>query len=411
MLKDLGRLEDAVANYKKAIELKPDYAQAYNNLGTTLRELCQLEEAEASYKKAIELKSDYSRAYFGLGNTYKDLGKVEEAVANYKKAIELKPDYAEANYNWGRTLILNKSFKKGHELMEWRWQTDQPIGKYFKSFKPTWDGSKNQKVLLWREQGIGDEIMLSSMIPQLQSNSKKLIVECDQRLIPLLKRSFSKKLKYVTDRNKVDGDHYNSHLPIGSLPLHFRKKENDFLISSEGWLKADSHKSNDIRKKITNEKNRKIVGISWNTNSILPDKIQRNIKLEILLQPLKKLETEFVSLQYGNTSEEISSLRSKYGIDVLEIPEIDLYNDIDGLASVISACDFVVSIDNVTPHLAGALGIDTYLLLPLIADERWGLNTKNSYWYKSIKVYRQITRSDWSTPLAKLSNDLVMKLQ
>ena len=113
-----------------------------------------------------------------------------------------------------------------------------------------------------------------------------------------------------------------------------------------------------------------------------------------------------MNLQYGETAGELSQISSKYGISVEQIDELDLFNDIDGLAALISACDIVISIDNATVHLAGALGIDTRVLLPLTADERWGLNSTNSYWYDSVTLYRQEGLGDWHKPLERLTIDL-----
>ena len=97
---------------------------------------------------------------------------------------------------------------------------------------------------------------------------------------------------------------------------------------------------------------------------------------------------------------------SKQGLKLNHIEELDLFNDLDGLAALISACDIVISIDNATVHLAGALGIDTRVLLPLTADERWGLNSVDSYWYDSVTLYRQKTLADWTDPLQSLMIDL-----
>ena len=102
--KELGRLEDAEASYREAIELKTDFAEAHYNLGTTMQELSRLDEAEASYRQAIVLRPDFAEAHNNLGNTLKDLGRLEDAEANYREAIELNPDYVEAHINLGITL-------------------------------------------------------------------------------------------------------------------------------------------------------------------------------------------------------------------------------------------------------------------------------------------------------------------
>ena len=405
-LKELNYFDEAVENYKKAISLKPDFAEAYNNLGLTFKELERYEEALNNINQAILLNPKYSEAYFGLANILKDLRRLEEAFINYEKAITLKPNYAEALHNWGRALLLNCNFEKANSLMEWRWQTDQKIGVPLNTSRPKWDGKANQNILLWREQGVGDEIMFSAAIYDLKSKSNTLFVECDQRLMPLFQRSFPDDIEYISDKSKLSINEYDYHLPIGSLPLYFRKSIDAFKKTSKGWLRADDKSIDIIKNEINKNSNEKIIGISWKSNSAISKANQRNISLQELAEPLKKLNIKLINLQYGNVSDEILKLRSDHGIDILEISSLDIFNDLDGLAALISACDCVVSIDNVTIHLAGALGVDTRLLLPQVSDERWGIDSKKSYLYESIKLYRQINKSDWSSPLNELIQDL-----
>ena len=386
--------------------MKPDFAEAYNNLGLTLKELERYEEALNNINQAILLNPKYSEAYFGLANIQKDLRRLEEAFINYEKATTLKPNYAEALHNWGRALLLNCNFEKANSLMEWRWQTDQKIGMPFNTSRPKWDGKVNQNVLLWREQGVGDQIMFSAAIYDLKSKSNTLFVECDRRLMPLFRRSFPDDIEYISDKSKLSINEYDYHLPVGSLPLYFRKSIDAFKKTSKGWLRADDKSIDIIKNEINKNSNEKIIGISWKSNSSISKANHRNISLQELVEPLKKLNIKLINLQYGNASDEILKLRSDHGIDILEISNLDIFNDLDGLAALISACDCVVSIDNVTPHLAGALGVDTRLLLPQVSDERWGIDSKKSYLYESVKLYRQINKSDWSFPLNELIQDL-----
>ena len=160
--------------------------------------------------------------------------------------------------------------------------------------------------------------MFSSMIPELDACSDKLIVECDHRLLPIFRRSFSKNIKYITDRREVSDNDYDYNIPIGSLPLHFRKDLNDFQKSSKGWIKADPERVQNIRQNIIRNKSKKIIGVSWKTSSLLTHSHLRNIDLATLLKPLKNLDLIFANLQYGDVSNEIINLRSEHGIEVLE---------------------------------------------------------------------------------------------
>ena len=121
---------------------------------------------------------------------------------------------------------------------------------------------------------------------------------------------------------------------------------------------------------------------------------------------MKKIPGKYVNLQYGDASNDVVNISNSQNLDIMTIDEIDLFQDIDGLAALISACDLVISIDNSTVHLAGALGVDTRVLLPKVADERWGLRKNHSYWYDCLTLYRQDTEGDWSVPLSSLITDL-----
>ena len=128
--------------------------------------------------------------------------------------------------------------------------------------------------------------------------------------------------------------------------------------------------------------------------------------MKLLSNYLQSVPATYVNLQYGVTADELLANSLKYGLNLNCIEGLDLFDDLDGLAALISACDTVISVDNVTVHLAGALGIDSRVLLPLTAEERWGLSSVDSYWYDSVTLYRQKTLADWDDPLQRLMIDL-----
>jgi len=274
------------------------------------------------------------------------------------------------------------------------------------STHPTWNGEDKKNLFVWKEQGIGDEIMFSSLLIDANSRSEKLVVECDKRLIPLYERSFPKRIKFVDDRDKVSGNLYDTQIAIGSLPKYFRHKLDDFAIASAGWLKSDPQKTSALREKVKCSQNNKIIGISWFTKSSDARYKNRNIPIGLLARYLKKIPAKYVNLQYGETTKELSEIQSTFGLGVTQIKDLDLFNNIEGLAAMISSCDIVISIDNSTVHLAGALGIDTRVLLPFSSDDRWGFNRSDCYWYESLTLYRQEVREDWNKPLEDLSTEL-----
>ena len=339
------------------------------------------------------------------GLSLEQLGQYTEALADYDKAISIKPDYAEPYFNKALQMLLLGNFAEGWPLYEWRWKIEQDIGKGHKTSKPLWQGEKNANVFLWAEQGIGDEIMFASLIPELEEQCSTLMVKCDERLIPLFERSFSKKINFQFDQSKVSEDSYDFHIPIASLPSVLRPSLDNFKQAPRSYLRCDNKKAKELKKIISTDKTQTLIGISWNSSAKQPCAHHRNIDLYDLVKHLHAPDVKLVNLQYGDFVDEIAQLREDHGIEVIEVPDIDNHDDIDGLAALIMACDKVVSIDNATVHLAGALGAKTKILLPFNNNWQWGTSGSSSYWYDSVELYRQQSANDWKQVLEQLKSN------
>ena len=404
--KELKRFDEALEDYNKALTLKPDYADALNNRGVVYREFGRLHEALADYSRAIELVPDYAEVYNNRAGVFIDLKQFDEALADFDKATALKPDYAGAYWNKSLYWLLLGDFKTGWPLYEWRWRSEKHIGEPITTSKPLWNNQNSKNVLLWAEQGIGDEIMFASLIPELHAKCDKLIVQCDPRLIPLFKRSFPQDIEFYDKNDLVSESLYEFHIPMGSLAPILRPSIESFTKGAKPYLFCQKEQALELRERITGHKDDTLIGISWSSKSTIPAARQRNIPLTDIARLLNKPDTTLVSLQYGDVSNEIADLKKHHNIDVIEVSDIDIYNDLDSLSALISACDHVVSIDNATVHMAGALGADTHVLLPTNQDWRWGLESSQSYWYETLKLYRQEKMGEWNQTLKNLEMKL-----
>ena len=402
----LNKPDKAEKAYRKAIEIKPDYSMCFNNLGVIYWGLGKFEESEKNYKMAISLDSNNLDAYCNLGVTLQYMHKFDEAEDNYKKAIKINPNYAEAYSNWALTLMYKGSYRKSSELSEWRWKTKKNKNKKFETNKPLWNNEDNKIIYVWREQGIGDEIMYCSMINELiEEKSAKIILNCDKRLKSLFKRSLNKNIIYKDDAS-ISESEFDCHISMASLANFLRFDTGKFNKTFNGYLNHNKDKTNQIRSTLSNESAVKIIGISWKTTSIKELAEFRNIALKDLIKSINGPNVKFVNIQYGNTTEEILKLKKEINIDIVTFNDIDNFNDIDSLASVMAACDDIVTIDNSTAQLAGSLGLKTKLLLSSAPDVRWGYKGTSCFWYNSIKIYRQINLGDWTEPLKQLEQDL-----
>jgi tetratricopeptide (TPR) repeat protein len=402
-LVDYGQMEEAIEAFNKALSLNPDHAESYNNMGNALTRQDKLEEAIEAFSKALSLKSDFAEAYSNMGNTLVDQGKLEGAIKAYRKAIAIKPNLAEVYNNMSLALLATQNFSQGFKLHEWRWKTKERDGTFLQSSKPLWNNEQGKSVFVWGEQGIGDEIMFAAMIPELHKLSSKIILRCDARLIPLFKRSFPGNIIYYSKGEAVAEDEYDFHIPIGSLANIFRTSLESFKQTSAGFLNYDREKTSRLRGTILAGEEKKVIGISWKTQTELKGGGKRNIKLADLVQRLDHADTRLVCLQYGDVDDELKALKSDLGIEIMQVPEVDNMNDIDGLASLIMACDQVVSTTNVTVHLAGALGANTKVLLPSSTRWFWGSSGSDSFWYDTVSPCRQNNTGDWSDVLRALA--------
>ncbi|MDC0458539.1 tetratricopeptide repeat protein [Alphaproteobacteria bacterium] len=396
-----SKLEEAIEAYNKALAIKPDYAEAYSNIGLALADQGKLKEAIEAYNKALAIKPDYAEVYSNIGLALAGQGELKEAIEACSKSLSLEPDYAQAHVNMSYALLAAKDFNQGFKHHEWRWKTKERVDYFLKSTKPMWNGEKNQRVLVWGEQGIGDEIMFSSVILDLYAASLQILVKCDKRLIPLFERSFPPDIIYFSKSQPVPEDKYDFHIPTGSLPLTFRKSSECFRESASGFLKCDMAKAESIKTLLTHKHGGKIVGISWKTKSVLKNSSNRNVKLAELATALDRSNTQLLCLQYGDVFDEIESVKRDFGINVTQFSDVDNMSDIDGLASLIMACDQIVSTTNATVHLAGALGTKVTALLPFSPRWIWGAGS-DSFWYDSVTPLKQKSLHNWDNVLENL---------
>jgi ADP-heptose:LPS heptosyltransferase len=193
---------------------------------------------------------------------------------------------------------------------------------------------------------------------------------------------------------------------LGSLCKYFRLTEGDFKKNNAAFLKADTTRSAQIKKDLVGDSQVKLCGLSWRTSNRISG-VKRNILLKDFIKALNLKNYTYISLQYGPTDEEIDAVKHELGVEIKKHKHIDVWDDLDGLASMIDICDVVITIDNSTAHLAGALGKDVRVLLPFAADWRWFLNDQESLWYPHMKLYRQNEEEDWEIQLREIRKDFI----
>ena len=403
LLRDLKQFDEALASYDQAIKINPNHAVAYSNRGNSLRDLKRFEEALASYDKAIFLNPNHAGTFCNRGIVLQGLQRVDEALASYDRAIEIDPDLITAHYNLSLFNLMKGNFKAGWQGYEWRWLDKDFDSEPLKSAKPVWDFKKtNQCLLVWAEQGVGDQVCFGSLLSELLEDVPNLLVQIDKRLIPIFTRSLPK-IKFYPDSLILPESDYDIHVPIGSLGKYLRNNEKDFLLRKNKFFISDEIKTQTIRQELPASK-KLICGVSWKSSAGATG-VNRSLSLEKLAAIFDPDKISLVNLQYGDVSKEIDLLKTN--IELIQYKSIDNFDDLDGVACLIDACDFIVSVDNSIIHLSSALGKKTFILLSYIPEWRILFNRDDSPWYPSAKLYRQERLGDWDVPLEKLKTDLL----
>jgi hypothetical protein len=402
VLHELGLLEESVASYQNAIALNTEFAGAFSNRGNVLKKLGRLYEALESFDKALTIKPDYAEAYSNRGLALQEFKRLEEAVASYDKAIVIKPDFSEAHWNKSVTLLLIGDFEQGLKLYEWRWK-NEALALPKRNFpQPLWLGVENiagKTILLHAEQGLGDTIQFCRYAKMVKDLGARVVLEVPPALSGLLNGLHGVDTLVQTGQALPDFDY---HCPLMSLPLAF-KTELLTIPSPSPYLCADGSKLEQWSAKL-GERKKPRVGLVWSGSTIHKNDHNRSLKLEELLAYLPK-DYEYVSLQKEVRQVDAELLAgSDLGVSIRHYGQE--LKDFSDTAALCALMDIVISVDTSVAHLAGAIGMPTWVLLPYVPDWRWLLDRDDSPWYPSVKLFRQSEDGRWDSVLQRVFQQL-----
>jgi hypothetical protein len=312
-------------------------------------------------------------------------------MRDFCAAAVFKEHSAAACFNRSQVYFLDGNFGSAWADFEARWSLKGfASGRAAFSRSEPWrlsESANGSRVLVWAEQGVGDEIMFGSMLGDFGKRVGKLLVQMDRRLIPLFRRSLPEEVEFVERGEQVEESRYDSHLAMGSLGLYERPTLESFQGKGGRYLRADEARVKRLRGLMGLRSGERAIGISWRSSNAETGAM-RSVGLRELVEALRGEGVRLVNLQYGEVGAEIEGVYEELGERVWACGEVDNREDLDGLAALIEACDEVVSIGNATAHLAGALGKRTRVLLPEAPSWRWLAKGHTTPWYDSITLQR-----------------------
>jgi tetratricopeptide (TPR) repeat protein len=405
-LHGLKDIKGAIDCYRNAINIEPTYHLPYYNLGKILSDEGNLNEAIDHYKQAIELKPDWPDSYNSLGSVLTLLGRHDEAIDCYDRALELRPDFPLAHYNRAISQLLLKNYEQGFLEFEWRWKVKEFDEHPFPFEHARWNGSlqKNRTVLIHDENGFGDFIHLIRYASLVKELVGTVIVKCSKPLERLIKTCPGIDQTIIGWPKPSD---FDFHTPQLRLPYLLKTTANN-IPAGIPYFSVDTNLIEQWREKFNQITNYKI-GIFWQGNSAYNKDIYRSVKL-MQFESLAKLDgVQLISLQKDIGVDQISEARKRF--PVMEIDGINsMHWDFMDTAAVMKNLDLVVTVDSAVAHLAGALGVPVWVLIPIGPDWRWGVEGEDTPWYPTMKIFRQQEFQNWTDVFKRVSEAIKEKL-
>ena len=405
----LGFFDEALSNSKRAIQLDKNLVSAKMNIANIELQKGEISKAIKSLELIVREQPNYHEAKANLALAYRRVGQIDKSLGIYERLEFHEPWGLKARFNYGTTLITNKGFEQGWQYYEYRWKVSpQNQLTWPLQSKPIWKGEKGKRVVVWKEQGLGDQIIFLSLVQEVKRMCDTLSVYVDPRLQSLCKRAMPD-IHFIENEETLNSEQCDYHLPIQSLGGLVRNDISDFDRTVRGYLKADPKRVEAIRKELKLD-GKTAIGISWKSFKVL-NILKKSVQLKDMERIFSGLDVVLVNLQYGDVEDEIREFTDATGIDVVQCASVDNREDLDGLAALIEVCDLVVSTSNATVHLAGALSKETWVLLHYVSIYYWLVERRDSIWYPSLSLYRQPTLDDWNSVYGSIRKDLEMRFQ
>ncbi len=410
---DIQYINEAQVLFERVLELQPEYASAHNNLGHIYKEYKKdYETAISFFNNALKLQQndnnlECARIYYNLGNCYHELMNISKAIEFYKKAIAMNSELVEAHWNLSHVLLLNDQIEEGFKEYLWRWRRNEAISQDPVPI-PRWQGESDKgSILVWTEQGAGDNIQFVRYLPLLKAQGKQVVLACNQDLAGLFSLMPEIDHLILKSHMPIVCKEMDWHVPLLNLPT-FLQKESEPFPFAEGCLPLNQWLVEKYSGLFDNYGDKLKIGFVWKGNPKHNRDKERSVEFE-MFQPLFALpDTVWFSLQYQT---------EPLVCNAFNLVNLSPYLfDFAHTAALISHLDMVITVDTSIAHLAGAVlptkdgrRPQVWVLLPYVPDWRWGVKKDVTPWYDNMQLFRQKKRDDWQEVFARVINALEKK--
>ena len=408
VLREQGRLAEAIESYERALAAEPRRASALSNQALCLRDLGRFNAAIEQLKHAVELNPSDVTVRSNLAALLFDVGDFDPAMAHVDTILREQPNHAPTRMTRALALLRHGDFANGWPDYEWR---DHDVASAAYPYT-VWDGTRlddQSTLLVCAEQGLGDQIMFASCIPDLLALAPRCVIECDPRLVRLFARSFPAAHVYAHRKKATQPWLADRIVPsaktwIGSLPLRFRSTPGDFSGRGGPYLTADSAKTATWKERLDALGPGLKIGVSWRGGVPTTRRALRSVDLAQWHYLLQLPGIHWISLQYGECRDELAKAEQLTGAHIAHWE--DAIADYDETAALVCALDLVISVQTAVVHLAGALGKHVWVLVPRMAEWRYGESARTMPWYPLVRLFRQTSSEGWDDVVSEIGQQV-----
>jgi hypothetical protein len=341
-----------------------------------------------------------------MGIALKNKGELDAAIDSYKQALKIKPDYADAHLNLSFAFLNAGKLKEALYEYEWRWRTAKFLSEERHFSQHLWDGKKclkGKRILLWSEQGIGDTINWSSCLPLVASLAGHTILECQEKIIPLLARSFPN-IEIKPENRSIGSqrDDFDFHMPMGSLYRHFISKIGQ-NSNVDAYLIPDPVRVKFWRDRLSCLGKGPYVGICWKSSAVSPLRLKHYPPISEWSSILTIPDVTFINLQYSDFADDLAKIKDNFGVTVHNFDDLDQYNNVDDVAALCAALDMVVA-TKVTPLILSS-GVGTPTKVANWRQSIWN-NVLTNPVSSSVDMFERDTCEPWDTVFHLIAEDI-----
>ncbi|OLA72886.1 MAG: hypothetical protein BHW62_08560 [Acinetobacter sp. CAG:196_36_41] len=400
-----GLFKQIVAREKEVLEKFPDNFSLLFNIALANKKTKNIKAAIKFYDKALKINPGSYLAWFNLSHLYSIEGETENALSALKICKKIRPNDIDTDYFLSLALMRTKNYDKGLKLFETRLCRETATALQNKTYpnkatkETLWKGEniKNKTIYVYYEAGFGDVIMFSRYLPLLANRCGKLLFLPQKQLVPLF-RDNPLGIDVVIDKYIPECDmNFDVHAPLLSLPYLLGLKGDKVFAYPEGYIRPNKELAEEFKKKYFNNDKIK-VGIKWQGNTYYD---QDRVIPTKFFKPLMEVEnTQYYSFQTFEGSEDAKELDG-----IIDVGK-DLI-DFGQTAAALSNLDIVICNDTSLAHLAGAMGIPCWVILPYEVNWRWHTDLSVCDWYNSVKLFRQHSIGNWQSVFDDILNEMI----